>query len=190
MSCGTAGRLLDYWARDLPPEEERSLEEHLFSCEPCGERLAELAALAEGVRRLVLAGRFRSVVPPSIVERLAAGGLPVRTFRVRAGEAVPCGTAPGDGLLVARLETDLRGVSRVDCLVCDETWSERERVADVPFDAAAGVVTLAERVDRARHFPAHALRLRLVEAGPGGERALGRFELDHDPRGPPAPQAV
>jgi anti-sigma factor RsiW len=177
--------LLDYWTGELPAARADEIEEHVFACEACAGRLAELEALAASVRRLTEAGRFRAAVAPSLVELLAARGLRIRTFRPRAGETIPCAVAPGDELLVGRLPVDLRGVARVDLAVCDERWAERERLAEVPFDRRRSEVVIAERVDQPELRTAHVLRLRLLAVDPAGDRELGIYALAHDPRGPP-----
>jgi anti-sigma factor RsiW len=177
--------LLDYWTGELPAPRAEAVEEHVFACEPCASRLAELEALAASVRRLTETGRFRAAVAPSLVEVLAARGLRIRTFRPRAGESTPCGMAPDDELLVGRIAVDLRGVARIDLAVCDERWAERERLADVPFDRRRSEVVVAERVDQPELQTAHVLRLRLLAVDPTGERELGTYALAHDPRGPP-----
>ncbi len=178
--------LLDYWTGELPAARAGEVEEHVFACEACAGRLAELEALAASVRSLTKAGRFRAAVAPSLVELLATRGLRIRTFRPRAGETLPCGAAPGDELLVGRLPVDLRGVARVDLAVCDERWAERERLADIPFDRRRSEVVIAERVDQPELRTAHVLRLRLLAVDPAGERELATYALAHDPRGPPA----
>ncbi len=188
MTCGTPlapEALLDYWTGDLIGASARVVEEHVFACPSCAERLSALEALADGVRKLAAAGTLRGVVPPALVERLVAAGLRVRTYVLRAGATVPCGAAADDDLLVARIPVDLGGVERVDLLLCDEAWNERERHADVPVDRRAGEVVMAERVDVARSGAPYVLRLRLVAVAEGAERALGAYALDHDPRGPP-----
>ena len=188
MSCATSiglDSLLDYWTGDLTGALADAVEEHVFGCEACAERLGEVAALAASVRRLTAAGRFRAVVAPSVVDLLEARGLRIRTYRPRRGETIPCGAAPEDDLLVGRIPVDLRGVARVDVALCDERWSERERLLDVPFDRARSEVVMAERVDDRRVRTAHVLRLRLLSVEAVGERELGTYALAHDPRGPP-----
>jgi hypothetical protein len=177
--------LLDYWIGEVPSARADAIEEHVFACDACAGRLAELEALAASVRRLTEIGRFRTAVAPSLVEILAARGLRIRTYRPRAGEITPCGAAADDELLVARLPVDVRGVARVDLAVCDERWAERERLADVPFDRRRSEVVIAERVDQPELRTAHVLRLRLLAIDPAGERELGTYALAHDPRGPP-----
>jgi len=48
--------LADYWLAMLDGSNEEAVEEHLFECDKCGERLRELIALAEGVRELARSG--------------------------------------------------------------------------------------------------------------------------------------
>ncbi len=190
MTCATPRsfpELLDYWTGELPPADAAALEEHLFACDACSGRLSSVQQLASGVDRLARAGRFRSVVPPTLVDRLVAAGVRVRTFRISPGGLTPCGVGTDDELLVARLAADLRGVERVDLVTCDDGGRERERARDVPFDASGGEVVLAERVDRARGYPTHVLRMRLLALGPGGERVIGEYALAHDAAAPPHP---
>lgn len=177
--------LLDYWTGEIPAARSDAIEEHVFACETCAGRLAELEALVASVRRLTEAGRFRSSVAPSLIDVLEARGLRTRTFRPRAGETTPCGTVPDDELLVGRLPVDLRGVARVDLAICDERWAERERLTDVPFDRRRSEVVIVERMDQPELRSAHVLRLRLLAVDPASEHELGTYALAHDPRGPP-----
>jgi anti-sigma factor RsiW len=188
VTCATPlgpDTLLDYWTEDLPAARAGEVEEHLFSCEGCATRLAELESIASAVRRLTAAGRFRAAVTPSLVDLLAAGGLRIRTYRPRHGETIPCGAAPEDQLLVARFPAALAGVSRLDLALCDERWAERQRLEDVPVDRRRDEVVFAQRVDAPELRVANVLRVRLLAVEGGVERELGRFALAHDPRGPP-----
>ncbi len=177
--------LLDYWTGELPAAQGEAIEEHLFACGACAERLAELEALATSIRRLTAAGRFRAAVAPSLVDLLAARGLRIRTYRPRRGETIPCGAAPEDELLVARISVDLRRVARLDVAVCDAGWAERARLVDVPMDRARNEVIFAERVDDPLLRTANVVRLRLLAVDAAGEHELGTYALAHDPRGPP-----
>ena len=50
MTCSNpidAAVVADYWLAALAKSEEESVEEHLFTCDECGERLRETIALAE-----------------------------------------------------------------------------------------------------------------------------------------------
>ena len=52
--------LMDYWLAALPSADEDAVEEHLMTCDGCGDRLRETIALAEGLRRWRGRDRCRS----------------------------------------------------------------------------------------------------------------------------------
>jgi anti-sigma factor RsiW len=41
---------MDYWLADLPPAAEEAVEEHLLTCDACGDRLREVIDLSESLR--------------------------------------------------------------------------------------------------------------------------------------------
>jgi hypothetical protein len=172
--------LLDWWSGGLPGERRRSVEEHLLSCDACATRGHALAALAQGVRGLVREGRLPAVVLPAVVDRLAREGRRIRTYRVPAGSGVHCTVGPEDDVVLARLEVDLRGVSRLD-LVSRIDDGPEQRLSDLPFDEAAGELILAAPTPILRERPRHVERLRLLALDPGGERLLGEYTFDHTP---------
>ena len=96
---------LDWWAGQLVPSERRRLEAHLLACDECAARLRVAGALADGVRTLVAHGRVPTVLTPGVLERLRREGRKVREYRVARGGAVHCTVAPGDDVLVARLDS-------------------------------------------------------------------------------------
>ena len=51
-----AAVLMDYWLAALPSDEEQAVEEHLMTCDSCGDRLREVIALSEGLRALARSG--------------------------------------------------------------------------------------------------------------------------------------
>jgi hypothetical protein len=172
--------LLDWWSGGLPGECRRSVEEHLLSCDACATRGHDLAALAQGVRGLVREGRLPAVVLPAVVDRLEREGRRIRTYRVPAGSGVHCTVGPEDDVVLARLEVDLRGVSRLDLVSRIDDGPER-RLSDLPFDEAAGELILAAPTPILRERPRHVERLRLLALDPGGERLLGEYTFDHTP---------
>ena len=57
MDCSTpidAAILMDHWLALLSSSDEEAVEEHLLACDPCGDRLREVIALAEGLVDKVL----------------------------------------------------------------------------------------------------------------------------------------
>jgi hypothetical protein len=172
--------LLDWWAGELAPRERRRLEEHLLSCDVCSGRAQEVREVADGVRRLVREGRVPVVVLPAVLERLRREGRRIREYRVAPGGGVRCTVGPEDDVVLARLAAELRGVSRLD-LVTRMDEGPEERLADLPFDPAAGEVVFAPPADVLRAQPAHVARMRLLAVEPQGERLLGEYAFDHRP---------
>lgn len=172
--------LLDWWAGELPAAGRPGLERHLFSCPACSRRAEALAAIAGGVRGLVRAGELPAVLLPGAERRLLREGRRVREYRVPPGGSVQCTVGPDDDVVLARLGADLQGVTRLD-LVARVDDGPEQRLADVPFDPAAGELVFAPSADELRARPAHVERLRLVAVGPRGERLLGEYTFDHTP---------
>src|SRR6185503_16999571 len=77
--------LADYWLATLEGSDEEAVEEHLFECDKCGERLRELIALAEGVRELAHSGSLRLIVSEAFLKRAAEQGLRIRQYASAAG---------------------------------------------------------------------------------------------------------
>jgi hypothetical protein len=172
--------LLDSWAGELRSAEGRRVEKHLFSCGECSARAGAVHELAEGVRQLVREGGLSIAVLPAVVERLHREGRRIREYRVAPGGGVQCTVGPEDDVVLARLVADLRDVSRLDLVFRVDDGPE-ERLADLPFDPAAGEVMFAPPADVLRAQPAHVERFRLLAVGPQGERLLGEYTFDHRP---------
>lgn len=171
--------LLDLWTGELAAARRRSVETHLLACEPCARRMERVQAMADGLRSLAEQGRVPGVVLPAVVERLRQGGRRLREYRVRPGGTVHCTVAPDDDVVLSRLVTDFRGVSRVD-LVTQLNDGPEQRLNDVPFDPGASELLLVPALE-GMIDKAHVFRLRLLAVGPGGERSLGEYTFDHRP---------
>lgn len=172
--------LVDHWLGDTDPATADAADEHLMHCDACGERFDEVVALARGVREAFASGQVASVLSGGFVDRLKAGGMRVREYRVPPGGSVDCSVAPQDELLVGRVQAPLAGVRRVDALLRLSLLPEQEeRIADLPFDAQAGEVVLAPRLETVRRLPDHELQVRLLAVADGGEREIGRYVFRH-----------
>ena len=184
MSAGHAdlATLLAYWLGELDEAGEAAIEGHYLGCDECSARLAEIEALATGVRRAFGAFHVAAVVTPAFADGLLARGLRVREYRVPRNGSVNCTLAPEDEVLVSRLAVPLAGVDRVDAYV-SVGGSEGQvfHLEDVPFDAAASEVVLVPRIDRIRAMPAGREVVRLVAVAAGGERLLGEYTFNHSP---------
>lgn len=175
-------RLVAYWLGELPAPEGDKLEEHVFACAQCAGRLEWLAALAGGVRAAVRAGRVGLFVSRQFVEALAQAGLRLREYRLDAGGSVNCTLRADEDAVVSRIRAPLAGVKRVDALrrvSVGGVDEPEERVADVPFDPAAGEVLFLPTASVLKGMPSHTMRVRLVAVEDSGERALGDYTFLH-----------
>lgn len=173
--------LLEYWLGELDAAREGQLDEHLLGCDHCSANLQGLVDIAGGIHAAVRAGAVPVVLTDAFVKRLAAQNLRLRQYRVPHNGSVHCTVAPDDDLLVTRLEAPLAGVDRLDLERSGVEAQGVERLRDVPFDAAAGEVVIALRMDRVRALPASTLRMRLLAVAPSGERLIGEYTFNHTP---------
>src|SRR5215510_9580802 len=181
--------LADYWLAALEVSDEEAVEEHLFECDKCGERLRELIALAEGVRELARSGSLKMIVSETFLKRAAEEGLRIRQYAPPAGGSVECTVTAEDDLLIGRLAADLSTVARVDLCICNETGIEQLRLPDIPVHSGAGSVIYQESITFAKAAPTQKLLMRLVTFDDAGEeRAVGEYSFNHT-RSLPGPGA-
>ncbi len=184
-----AAILADYWVSALSSSEEEAVEEHLLACDECGNKLREVIAIAEGVRRLALEGSLRMVVSEAFLKRAAADGARIRQYSVPAGGSVECTVKPADDMLIARLAADLTGGTRVDLSICDEQGVEQLRLPDIPVDSRSGSVAYQESITFAKTLPDTVIVARLVaHDDAGGERLLGEYCFNHRADSSASPQ--
>lgn len=172
--------LLAWWTSERAAPEQDQLEEHLLTCAECSHRGLVLGGLAEGLRALVREGAMSTALLHPVVERLLDEGRRVREYRVRPGGGVQCTVDPRDDVVIARLEADLRGVSRLDLVIRVDEGPEM-RLPDLPFDPEEEQLVFTPAADTLRAMPAHIQRLRLLAVEPGGERVLGEYTFHHTP---------
>jgi hypothetical protein len=128
--------LVDYWLGALEGSTEDAVEEHLFACDKCGERLRELIALAEGVRELARSGSLRMIVSETFPKSAGKDGLRIRQYTPAPGGSVECTVTAEDDLLIARLAANLSDIRRLDLCICNNAGIEQLRLHDIPFIAA------------------------------------------------------
>ena len=173
--------LLAYWLGELDAGSAERIEEHYIGCTPCSQRLEQLAALAQGIRKLARASGVNMIVDDAFVRRLRADGLRVREYRVPPDGSVNCTVAPEDDFVVGRLEAPLAGVQRIDMLTLDSDGSIARRQEDIPFVTDSGGVVFAPVIDGLRAMPVSTLHLRLLAVDDSGERVLGDYTFNHTP---------
>jgi anti-sigma factor RsiW len=168
--------MVAYWLGELDEPAAARFEEHYLGCERCASQLAEVDALAAGVRHALDGGHVHAFVTPALVERLRARGMRLREYRVPRNGSVNCSVAPEDQMLLSRLQVPLEGVTRVDMIL---VYEGEHRFEDVPFDASAGEVVVAPGLAWVRSLPSHREQMRLVAVEANGERLLGEYTFDH-----------
>lgn len=177
MSHVSAELLAAYWLGDLPEADAALLEEHLFTCTQCTAANARMAALP---RALALA--VPPVVSTAVAARVLALDPRARRVVVAAGGRALVDFSGGAETQLVALQADLQRASRVDVKLCARDGTELTEAPDVPFDPAAGTVTIACRTHylRGGQFPLE-LTLRVEAICDGLRRSLGSFDIDHIP---------
>lgn len=182
-SCETPAAtqdLLAYWLDELEEASESRLEEHLFACAACSERLRAVVELGTGIRNELLRGDFGFVLPAAFIGRLKVAGLRVREYDLAPGASVNCTVTPEDDLVVAHMRAPLSGVRRLDLLIQDSVAGSM-RVNDVAFDPAAGGVTMVPSVAFLRTLRNARQRVRLVAVEGVEERVIADYTFNHYP---------
>ncbi len=183
MSCTEridAAILADYWLGILGEQEEARVEEHVFACEECSGRMAEVQAMAEGVRELARAGSLMMVVSEGFLKHASGQGLHVRRYDATAGQAVQCTVTAEDDLLVGGLAANLSAAKRLDLSLCDPSGTEQFRLADIPFDSGSGGVVWQQSITFAKAAPTSTMVARLIDVRESGEETLlGEYTFNH-----------
>jgi hypothetical protein len=172
--------LADYWLAALEGPVEEAVEEHLFDCDKCGDRLRELIALAEGVRELARSGSLRMIVSETFLKSAAEKGLRIRQYAAAVGGSVECTVTAEDDILIGRLAANLSDVRRIDLCICNDAGIEQNRLRDIPFHPGASSVICQESIIFAKAAPTNRLIYRLVSVDEtGSDHPLGEYTFNH-----------
>ncbi|HZM60527.1 MAG TPA: hypothetical protein VFB85_12045 [Vicinamibacterales bacterium] len=175
-----AAVLMDYWLAVLPPQAEETLEEHVMTCDGCGDRLREMIALAEGLGALARSGSLQVIVGEQLITHAGERGLRVREYAASPGEAIQCTVSADDDVLAARLAVDVTKASRVDLSWCDSRGIEHRRMTDIPIRADTDRVICQQSITWAKASPTSTMVARLIAVEEGGhERVLGEYTFHH-----------
>ncbi len=176
--------LMAYWLGELDSEfdrgHERRLEEHLFACAACTERLRAVVALGGAIRAELLRGTFNFVTSASFIRRIKDAGWQVREYDLEAGGSVACTVTPDDHFVVSYLHAPLRGVRRLDVLIDDST-SGKHRANDVAFDPESGTLAAVTSTAYLRTLSHSQQRVRLVAVDGADERVIADYTFNHSP---------
>jgi hypothetical protein len=176
----SAQELTAYWLGELDEAHEQRVDEHLFACAACSERLRAIVDLGAAVRRAFLDGWLNIVLPEPFIRRIKEAGFQVREYRLDAGGAVDCTVTPDDDFVVAYLRAPLGEVRRLDVLIDDQT-SGKFRANDVAFDPLAEELVAVTSTAYLRTLQHSRQRVRLVAVEGVDERVLGDYTFNHYP---------
>ena len=183
MSCSKpidAAVLSDYWFALLADSEEGAVEEHLLTCDECGQRLREVIAIAEGVRKLAREGSLLMVVTDAFLKRAAEQGMRIREYAPPAGGRVDCTVTAEDDLLIGRLAANLSAARQIDLCICNAEGQEKIRLRDIPVHQAAESVVFQQPIGYAKAAPSETMIARLVAVDEfNGEQLLGEYTFNH-----------
>lgn len=172
--------LLEYWLGEVGEARELELDEHLFACAACSERLRAIVALGGEVRRTFAGGWLNVVLPEAFIRRIKDAGFHVREYDVEAGGSVSCTVTPEDDFVVAYLRAPLRGVRRLDVLI-DNDILGKQRANDVVFDPAAGAIAAVTSTAFLKTLQRAQQRVRLVAVDGAEERVVADYTFNHYP---------
>ena len=170
--------LTDYAAGELTEAQAAALEEHLFSCNDCGARAAELDALVRAIPPAVRSAEIGGFINDAVLNRLSRDGVRVRTFTLSPGAVVPCAVWEDDEVMVLRLRGDFGGASE---------FRMSQRVEGNEVVRVTGQITIGPRGELLHAIPAAWVRqlpvvdveVTLTALEGGTEREVGTYTLVH-----------
>lgn len=177
--------LIAYERGELSGAAQDQVEEHMFVCAACAERLASVEAIARGIAALVASGAVSTGATAAAVRAAADRGVEVRSYRLAPGDVVPCTCAPSDAYVAVRFDVDLAPGEHADLEVATTILASGDvidrRQEDVAVDYDAGAITLLYAGDTIRAAPRSRWEMHVRVRGDAGERVLGPYTLDHTP---------
>jgi hypothetical protein len=174
----TRATLLDYAVGELPEADAAVLEDHLFTCDDCGARAAELEPLLRAIRAAVRSSEVGGIVTDDVLNRLASDGVRLRTFTLSPGAHVPCAVWDGDELMSIRLRGDFGDGNE---------FTLRRRIGGNEISRAdfqlkpghQGEIISIVSAARIRQLPVVDIELVLTARQDGHERLIGTYTLQH-----------
>ena len=169
--------LADYW---IAEDKESPIEEHLFACAECSQKLEWIVRMARGIRSVVQRGDLAWIMTPEFLARLTEEGIRVRSYAPENGGSVQCTVTRNDDLLLGRLRTDLSGASRVDALLIGKDGGLRMRLENLAFRPQRDAeLVFNQPMTPARTMDTDQLVIRLVSVEAGDDRTVGEFTFNH-----------
>ena len=180
-SCDTPPQdLFEYWLGELDETRSRGVEEHVFACAACTQRLGAIVDLGAAIRAELLRGAFSFVTSAPFIRRIKEAGWQVREYDLPAGGSVACTVTRDDDFVVSYLRAPLRDVRRLDVLI-DDTTSGKHRANDVAFDSEAGTLASVTSTAYLKTLGHSQQRVRLVAVDGVEERVIADYTFNHSP---------
>jgi Putative zinc-finger len=171
--------VVDYWAGDLTQAEEDRIEQHVFSCAECARELAAAQTLARDIASVAREGRLHSVVTDSILNRLAADGVRIRTYTLEGSGVVPCAVWADDDLVVSRIRADFEGADSVTIVTRQASGEEIARVSDIALLPGQHEILNAFSAAHLRKLPATRVHVTVTGQTGSEERTIAEYTLEH-----------
>jgi hypothetical protein len=162
---------------DLDERESLEVDEHVLGCSECALKLERMLMVPDAVRALVGRGAIRVGLTPTTLADMQRAGLVTRTYHLERGGSVACTVDASDLYVLAELEADLAGVTRVD--VVKRRGDHRVRMHDMPIDRARGLVAYVLPGDYIRSLASGVDEVTMIAVDEGGDRTLGTYTFNH-----------
>ncbi len=161
-------------------ELDDALEEHVFGCAACTERLTWLAALARAVPPVVEHhGGLRLALTRETVERMERGGVVLRHYHFDDTRSINCTVGRDDHFVVSWIPVTVAAGESITATMVAPDGTIFAADDDLPFDHARGELVIAAPAASLRLLPDILLRLHLHAVGPAGTRSLGEYLYNH-----------
>ena len=170
--------MVDYWSGGLPVQQAEAIEEHIFSCAACADRLDAVAAMAAGISSLARQGRISGIISRGTLNRLQRDGVRVRVYSLSPGDVVPCAVFADDDLVVTSLRGNFAGVDAVTISLIGSPPLSGIVLEDVPVAATEGELLWAAPGSLIRQMPTSRVTLVVTAKGASGPR-ISEYVLDH-----------
>jgi anti-sigma factor RsiW len=171
--------LTDYAAGELSADEAAAIEEHLFSCQECGARLAEFDTLVRGIRDAMHGAGVSGFVTEEILNRFARDGIRVRSYALAPGTVVRCAVWEGDEVMALRLRGDFGQVEEVtvsQSVAGNEVTRQTGHIAATP----RGELIFVQSAAWVRQLPVVEVQVVVTGHQDGGDRVIGNYTLIHE----------
>lgn len=177
-TCVAVGDLIDYWTGELSDSEAARVEEHVFACSECADRLSEIAALGDGVAAAMKGSRIQTVITESVLNTLQRAGMRIRGYTLLSEQTVPCAVWPDDDIVVTRLRADFTGFEHVT-MAREQEGAQPVRFDDIAVPNGPGEILAIIPASRLRQLSTCRIQLTVTGTRGGREQVIGVYGLEH-----------